>query len=919
MNHSITRHLPTGPVAHTRGFVPGYPGRGRSFENGAKPRRRWEPFAAIAALVLVASAANAADPPRVMTPDPLPYVSPSRAYDTEHTSLDLDIDLQARRVAGHVTHTVRALRSDLSEVRMNCVELMIDSVTVDGRRARFEYPVSAGQSTSWLAGASAGTADDQLAVICDPPLARGAQARVSVYYSGTPEIGLYWIRPEKGIPDKRYEVWSQGEGEDNRYWIPCNDYPNDKATFEGRFRVAKGYTAISNGTLMGTREVGGKTEFHWKLEEPQVSYLIMLAVAEYKVLEQKAGTIPLPYVVPPGTDDATILRGYGLTPDMMDYFEKEIGIPYPFSKYAQVVVQDYIYGGMENTTATVMNMRTLYDERAELTRTEQNLVAHELAHQWWGDMVTCREWSHMWLNEGFATYYAYLYKEHRDGDDAFRYQMRQAHNDVIKADDAEPRPMVVDFFNRTDARNNALVYVKGASLLHMLRAYLGDDLYRETIRHYGEENKHDVVETQDLMRAVREVTGENLDWFFEQWAFLAGHPKFKVTKSWDRDTRVLTLKVEQTQKTVGVVPVFRVPVDVEIGWSGGSALHRVMIEEASASYYFPVPEEPRSVVFDKGDWILKTVDFPKLAGELVHELENGDFMTRVVAAEALGAKGSDARVVPALRAVVLGDAFWGLRRESALSLGKIGTDAALSALVEGTAVEDARVRLACAEALGGYYRNAKAAAQLEKLVGNDRAYGVRAAALTALVKVRGERAARVCADALKQTSDQDIVRNAALNGLADLNDTAALDRIRPYCASGNPRWYRHTAIAAYGRLAKQLDKESDRRRAAESLYPALDDWHLRTREAAIDALAAIGEPSSVEPLRRVAANDRLAAVRERAAKAADRIGAESAKTTARNNAADIEELKRRLESVERELEAAKKKLAAPASEAAGSD
>lgn len=873
----------------------------------------------MAALVLCAPGAGAADTPRVITPDPLRYVSPSRGYDTDHTAVDVDVDLQARRIAGHVTHTIRALRHDLTEVRMNCVELTIDSVTVDGRRARFEYPVSADQSTSWLAGASAGTADDQLVVTCDPPLARGRDAQVRVYYSGTPEIGLYWIRPEKGIPDKRHEVWSQGEGEDNRYWIPCNDYPNDKATFEGRFRVPKGYTAISNGTLMGTREVGGKTEFHWKLEQPQVSYLIMLAVAEYKILEQKAGTIPLPYVVPPGTDDATILRGYGLTPDMVDFFEKEIGIAYPFSKYAQVVVQDYIYGGMENTTATVMNMRTLYDERTELTRTEQNLVAHELAHQWWGDMLTCREWSHMWLNEGFATYYAYLYKEHHDGDDAFRYQMRDAHRDVIKADDTEPRPMVVDFFNRSDARNNALVYVKGASLLHMLRAILGDELYRETIRRYGEDNKHDVVETQDLMRAVREVTGENLDWFFEQWAFLAGHPKFKVTKSWDRAARVLTLKVEQTQKAGGLVPIFRVPLDVEIAWSGGSAVHRIMIEEASASYYFPVPEEPTSVVFDKGDWILKTVDFPKQTGELVFEVENGDFMTRVDAAEALAAKGSDARTVPALRAVVLGDAYWGLRREAALSLGKIGNDAALSALLEGTSAAEGRVRLACAEALGGFHRNQKAAAQLEKMAGNDRAYGVRAAAIANLVKMRGERAARVCLDALKQESETGVVRNAALNGLADLNDTSALDRIRPYCTTGNPRVYRHTAIGAYGRLAKQLEKEPDRRRAAEFLYPSLEDWHLRTREATIDALATIAEPSSVEALRRVATNDRLAAVRERAAKAADRVGAESAKVTARNNAADIEELKRRLESLERELEAAKKKLVAPPSEMSGSD
>ncbi len=910
MSSSTTGHLPT--PARGSGVAPRYPRRAAAFE------KRPTLVALVFALV-TAGAAHAGDPPRTITPDPLRYVSPSRTYDTEHTALDLDVDLQARRIAGHVTHTVRALRDGLAEVRMNCVGLSIDSVTVDGKRARFDYPVAADQSTSWLAGASAGTADDQLVVSCNPPLARGAKAAVRVYYSGNPEIGLYWIRPEKGIPDKRYEVWSQGEGEDNRYWIPCNDYPNDKATFEGRFRVPKGYTAISNGALVDKHDVGNKTEFYWKLDQPQVSYLIVLTVAEYKILEQKSGNVPLQYVVPPGTDDATILRGYGLTPDMVAYFEKEIGIPYPYAKYAQISVQDYIYGGMENTSATVMNIRTLYDERAELTRTEQNLVAHELAHQWWGDMLTCREWSHMWLNEGFATYYAYLYKEYHDGDDAFRYQMMGAHDDVTKADDTDPRPMVVDFFNRTDARNNALVYVKGASVLHMLRAILGDDLYRETIRRYGEENKFDVVDTQDLMRAVREVTGENLDWFFEQWVFLAGHPKFKVSKSWDDKSSVLTLKVEQTQKTGGLVPVFRVPVDVEITWDGGSQTHRIQVEDASASYYFSVPAEPRMVVFDKGDWILKTLDFGKLTHESIYELEHGDFMTRVRAAQALAAKGTDARAVSALRAVVMGDAFWGLRREAALSLGKIDNDAALSALVEGTAANDARVRLACTEALGGYYRNETAASTLEKLVGNDRAYGVRAAAVTSLVKARGTRASKVCTDALKQESDQGVVRNAALNGLADLNDPAALDRLKPYCTPGNPRVYRNTAIGAYGRLAKQLDKDSDRRRAAEFLYPSLDDWHLRTREATIEALANIAEPTSVDALRRVAANDGVAEVRERARTAADKVTVASAKTTAGMNAADVEDLKRRVESLEHELEAAKKKLAAEPAHTSGSD
>jgi aminopeptidase N len=492
-----------------------------------------------------------------------------------------------------------------------------------------------------------------------------------------------------------------------------------------------------------------------------------------------------------------------------------------------------------------------------------------------------------------------------------------AHQDVIKADDAEPRPMVVDFFNRTDARNNALVYVKGASVLHMLRAILGDELYRETIRHYGESNAHDVVETQDLMRAVREASGENLDWFFEQWAYLAGHPKFKVTKAWDKATGVLSLKVEQTQKTGGLVPVFRVPLDVEIVWDGGRETHRIVVEDKSSNYHFRVPAEPKMVVFDKGDWILKTLDFPKLTSESIYELENGDFMTRVRAARALASKGSEAHAIEALRRTITGDAYWGLRREAALALGAMDNADARAALIAGTSEDDARVRLACAEALGSFYRDETAAQQLESLVTKDRAYGVRAAAIASLVKIRGERASRVCTDALKQESDQAIVRNAAVNGLAELGDPAALNRIKPYCTPGNERYSRHPAIAAYAKLAKNLEKDSDKRRAAEFLYPSLDDWHLRTREATIDALATIGEPSSAEALRRVAANDRLAAVRERAMKAADKVALDPAKSTARQNAAEIEDMKRRLEMLERELEAAKKKLPSPPGEMSG--
>lgn len=862
---------------------------------------------------------RAADPPRAMSPNPLAFVAPSRSFDITHTALDLDVDVVGQRIAGTVAHSIRVLQDDVDQFALNCVGLDVDSVLIDGHPAAFDYPVPADQSTSWIDFETEPTGNDMLVIHCDPPLSRGEKVTVTIRYHGAPKIGLYWVKPEKGIPEKRYEVWSQGEGEDNRYWIPCHDYPDDKATFEGRFRVPKGYTAISNGALVSKKDIGDKTEFRYVLQQPQVSYLIMLAVAKYRIYEDKYKDLPLWYVVPPDADDQTILRGYGLTPDIVKFYDEKIGIDYPYAKYAQISVQNFIYGGMENTSATVMNMRTLHDKSDDMTNPQQGLIAHELAHQWWGDMLTCRDWSEMWLNEGFATYYADLYMEYHNGEDAFRYAMHTTHDRVVKADATDPRPMVVDFFNRRDAQNNALVYVKGASLLHMLRFLLGDKLYDQTILNYGTWHQFQTVDTRDLMAAVRKTTGENLDWFFEQWAYLAGHPAFKVSKRWDASRRVLTLHVEQTQKVGGLVPLFRVPLDVELTWDGGSRTQRIVVEQATQDYYFPLPTEPRMVIFDKGDWILKELDFPKTTAELLYQLDHGDFISRVRAAEALGDKGSDERVTKALTGVLMGKDYYGLRREAALALGKVGTGPARDALIAGSDAPDAQVRLACAEALGRFYRDGRAADVLAKRAASDAAWGVRAAAIGSLVKIKADNASKVCMAALKTESSRSIVRNAGLNGLADLQDPSAIDRIKPYCTPGNRREHRHTAIAAYAKLAKLLPKDADRSHAADFLLPFLNDWFLRTREATIDALATIGAPSAIPDLRRVASSDPVAEVRGRAGKAADRIEAARALAAGQTNATgDVEDLKRRVSELEKEMRQARKGSAVKSADEAGS-
>jgi aminopeptidase N len=848
-------------------------------------------------IALLAPTATLADRP--LQPDPMAYVSPSRDFDCIHTKVDLDLDLRHKRISGGVTHTISPLKPGVRKVQLNCVGLNIESVSVNGKNAEYDYPVPGQLGTSWIDVADTRDATDLLVVLLDTAFAVGDRFDVTIAYNGSPTEGL----SEKGIPEKRYEVWAQGEGEDNRYWIPSFDYPNDKATYEGIYRVDKGMSVVSNGILVEQQDIGDKTQFHWRLATPQVNYLITVGAGEYDIVEEKWRDIPLLYVVPPGTDRETVQRAYGLTPAMMEFFSNYIGIDYPFEKYAQITVQNFIYGGMENTGATVMNMRMLYDERAAATTTEQGLVAHELAHQWWGDMVTCAEWSHMWLNEGFATYFQGLFREHNDGDDAFRYQMDERHGLTVSGDDRDARPLVVDFYNRKDQRNSTNVYRKGASVLHMLRFLIGDELFQKTIQNYGEDFKYQVAETSDFAKTVKRTTGENLDWFFEQWVYLAGHPKLRVSKSWDPQTNMLTLTIKQTQKVDGLVPLFRLPMDIEITCDEKTETYRVLVDKADQDFHFNVPSSPRMVIVDKGSWTLKSLEFGKSTREWIYQIKNGDTMSRVRAARALAKKGDSESVVDALADVLhADDEFWGLRREAARALGKIGTAAVERALIAGLKADDGRVRKACAVAMGSLEASSTVENTLRDLTHNDFAYEVRSEAITALVKMRSDTAKKVCVEALNTSSYRGLIRRAALTGLADLEAIDTIDKVKALTEPGNRRTYRHTALQSYARLAKLLESDRAREKAADHLSDMLDDWYLRTRRQVITALGTLGEKRAVDDLRRVASNDPVASLRSRATRAADKLESASAEVAKQADLqADIKSLTQKIETLQAEL------------------
>ena len=496
-------------------------------------------------------------------------------------------------------------------------------------------------------------------------LKRGAETEIAVEYSAAPRRGLYFVGPDDGYPHKPVEAWTQGEDEDSHYWFPCYDYPNDRATSEVIATVPEKFTAISNGGLIAnTHDPSARTRtFHWRHDVPHSTYLITLAAGEFVAIEERAGNVPVLYYVHPGREEDA-RRAFGNTPRMIQFFERIIGVPYPYAKYAQVAVTDFIFGGMENTSATTQTADTLHDERAHLDFKSDPLVAHELAHQWWGDLLTCRDWSHAWLNEGFATYFEALWCEENLGADEFAWNLRQDREAYLAEDShSYRRPIVCNRYRAPIELFDRHLYEKGSLVLHMLRREVGDALFFKSLNLYCNRHRGGNVVTRDLEQAFEDVTGRNLEWFFDQWVHKEGHPEIEVSSSFDDKQKLASVTIKQTQKTSATTPLFRFTTELALmDADGNETRHRVEIREAEQVLNFPVDKAPKSIRFDPSFVITKTLKHKRGREALEIELEHAsEAIRRASAARELGKEGSP-QATAALKDALLGDKFWGFSR-----------------------------------------------------------------------------------------------------------------------------------------------------------------------------------------------------------------------------------------------------------------
>lgn len=754
----------------------------------------------------------------------------SRTYHVVHYKIVVGFDEAERQVDGTTSITFTPLTARLDSLVLDAAQMAVMSVSLSGHPLRFT------------------NRSPQLAIYFDTPPGLEDTATISIQYSCKPKAGIYFIQPDSTDPTCRRQIWSQGEDTDNHFWFPCYDYPNDKATSEVIATVPESYVLLSNGKLIGSsRDAKRKTRtFHWAESKPHSSYLIMIAAGEYEVIQDHCGSLPLEYYVYKDRVEDGV-RSLAKTSAAMKFFQDRIGVPYPWEKYAQIWISDFMWGGMENTSAVTMNDDGyLLDARAAIDFTSDDVVAHELAHQWWGDLVTSRDWNHLWLHEGFANYFEALFKEHEKGDDYFHYDLEQQASSVLNTEAAQGRRPLVGKDGYT-----ANVYSKGCWVLHMLRTILGEQEFWNAMRYYAHRFAFRNVDSHEFMLAVEDATGQNLSWFFEQWVYKAGHPELNVARTWDNDSKVLRLEFTQTQALDSLTGVFRFPLQIECTTAVEVHTISTFIEKQTQQIDIPLPERPLMVIVDKGKNVLATFHMERSKEENLYLLGHApDIVERIDVAKRLKDNNGDTVICAALRNAALHDKFWAVRNQALLSLTSSDNPEVKKTLIAASKDVHSSVRATAISGLS-HFTTRDVADLVLQVATNDSSLLVLCSCMRTFAAVDSTGAFDLAARYVGMQSYRNIVRRTALDVMLDENDVRAIPYALTYSAGDNPNDIRRRSVRLLGDLGRNSPEASAR------LVALVSDGVASVRKAAIEGLALWRDPKTRDVLeqRKLVEND----------------------------------------------------------------
>jgi len=731
----------------------------------------------------------------------------SHDYDLVHQRIELsNFNWDSTSFDGKVATTLVARRAGLDSVVLDAgAKLVLKSATL--RTARH---------------------GDTLVVYLARPAAFGDTVRFALSYHGVVESGrgLTYIDTE-GRPHRPRQIWSQGEDNNNHFWFPTYDFPNDKMTWDVVATVPRGMTAVSNGRLISDVVAkDGSSTFTWRQDKPSATYLVSLIVAPLVKIHDTWRAVPVDYYV--YREDSALARPlYKITPDMIDTYSRLTGIDYPWAKYAQTTVADF-FGGMENVSAT-----TLVDWLPGLRNYQDRpwypwiLIPHELSHQWFGDYVTTENWANMWLNEGFAEFMPGQYWGQKLGSHAEQDYLLDEYDQFMQIDQDRRMPVA--------ALGSNNIYPKGALVLEMLKHSLGDQRFWASVHRYLVDHAFDNATTDDLRQAVLDATGENLDWFWDQWLYQAGYPEFAVTAKYDSSAATLTLVVRQSQQDSSKADstglryttpaAFRMPVTVRVGTAAGDVTARAQLSRRQDTIVVrDVKHAPTMVIFDDGNAILKQLTFDQPTAWLATQLERDpDLWNRHWVIAQLGQRPADTAAAVAVAKAATGADYFLTRVGAAKALAAFPASGALPALQVALKDTSAQVRAAAVEALGDL-GGAQAAALARQAWTGDSSDAVRAAAVVAVAQTDSVGRGRVIVQALRTPSYRDAVQNSAYRAIARAGDTTMIDSVDAHV--GEHRFAPHVLAAlasrgsarALGLLVKHLSDERAyvRRWAVES-------------------------------------------------------------------------------------------------------
>lgn len=749
-------------------------------------------------------------------------------FDLLDVAWSVRLDEQTDSLVGDVTNTLKP-NSDAKMVALDCGEsLQVDSVTVDGAAATYRH-------TGHV-------------LEVDLPGSFGRSVAIRIRYHGHPDAGAYFVPAKRAYPAHTPVVYTQGEMVDNRFWIPTYDYPDDKATSSGTIDVPAGWFALSNGKLLGEETRGGRTVYRWKMDQPHATYLISFVAGPYDKGHEEWDGTPVDYYVPKGLKDQG-QAAFGGTADVVRFYSKITGFRYPYAKYSQSAVPDYMFGGMENITCTTQTIGALHPKSVEPLADTLGLVAHELAHQWFGDTVTANGWSDMWINEGWATFMPPFYVREKQGQEAFDLERYGIFQGGLMAHLSRPdRPVVYKGYKDALEMFDGFIYPGGASRMFMLMHQVGEERFWRACRAYLEERKYTSFDTAAFFATWSKNLDTDLTPFMNQWFFTNGAPDLSLSRKGDR--------LVVTQKA----PYF--DLDTEVGILKGGILVRRKVHLSGAQTEIELGEDAaRPALIDPDCWIMANVhpeagltDADKVA--LFRAAPNAAEKARLMDNTLIG-----------LDSVTMLKVAKELRGSSKRLLARFvpRLDAgATDLLLELTRDSDRNVANAAIDRLGYVPVRPDLTSRLRELSAHDPNDLIRQTATRVLLNKVGDEA--LAEATWKREGVYDGYRRIALSWWVGHQKDVARDRALEALQRGYPEPTRVEAIRVLGRVK---DKAGERR-AFEALAGVLKETSFGARNAAIGAMAEYGDKAAI-PLLEPLQNAQLVFFRQSAAGAIERL------------------------------------------------